>query len=55
MERHRMAKKYFRLVLLIAVAVSMTVLVFGQHRTGTAQNNPPQLSLNSPVSFPGDI
>jgi len=49
------ALKYWRVALLLVVATSMTVLVFGYHHDGTAQNRSTQLSLNSAASFPGDI
>ena len=51
----QLSKKYRKLVLLIAVAVTLTALAVGYHHSTTAQSQAPQLSLNTPVSFPGDI
>ena len=55
MIRLMVGKKKFKAVLALALAVSLIVFVFGYHKAGTAQNTGPQISLNSPVSFPGDI
>lgn len=55
MTSKRWVGRYWRLILLIAAAVALTVLTFGYQPTGTAQSQTAQISLNSPVSFPGDI
>ena len=55
MLRLMLGKKHFKVVLAVALAVVLIVFVFGYHKAGTAQNTGPQISLNTPVSFPGDI
>ena len=55
MIRQMVGKKRFKAALALALAVSLIVFAFGYHKAGTAQNTGPQISLNTPVSFPGDI
>ncbi len=55
MLRLMVRKKHFKAVLAVAFAVALIVFAFGYHKAGTAQNTGPQISLNTPVSFPGDI
>ena len=55
MIRPMVGKKHFKAVFALALAVSLIVFAFGYHKAGTAQNTGPQISLNTPVSFPGDI
>ncbi len=55
MLRLMVRKKHFKAVLAMAFAVALIVFAFGYHKAGTAQNTGPQISLNTPVSFPGDI
>ncbi len=47
--------RHFKAVLAVAFAVTLIVFAIGYHKAGTAQNTGPQISLNTPVSFPGDI
>ena len=49
------AKKHVKAMLVVAFAITLIVFAFGYHKAGTAQNTGPQIGLNTPVSFPGDI
>lgn len=55
MPKLMVGKKHFKAMLAVAFAVTLIVYAFGYHKAGTAQNTGPQISLNTPVSFPGDI
>ncbi len=55
LNKAKRASQIFRVLLLLAAAVSLTILVVGYQESSTAQSAAPQLSLDSPVSFPGDI
>ena len=46
---------YWKIALLVASLLVVFVLLAGVHQAGTAQSQSPQISLNSPVTFPGDI